>query len=170
MVIPADLTALVGDLYQQHHFWLYQWLRNKLSSTDRAEDVLQDTFVRILKSKELFKLKEPRAFLCTTAKHIIVDQARREKIEQNYLHYASQWADEQFYPSPEQLLSVIELLDQLALTLSRLEERPRKILLWHYLDGISQIEIAAQLQLSVKTVQRDLTKALVYCYQIRQAG
>ncbi len=165
----AHLALIVNDLYREHHFWLYQWLRKKLNSRDRAKDVVQDTFFKILKSKELLNIIEPKAFLCTTAKHIIIDQARREKIEHAYLQYSAQFAEDQFYPSPEDLISVIQTLDQVANALSQLEDRPRQILLMHYLDGISQIEIAKQMQLSIKTIQRDLIKALVYCHHIAHA-
>lgn len=165
----ADLSHTIAQLYQEHHTWLYQWLLKKLRSKDRAEDVAQDTFLKILKSKELLNLKEPKAFLCTTAKHIIIDQARREKIEHAYLQYHAQFADDQFYPSPEEVISIIQVLDQIANALSQLEDRPRQILLMHYLDGISQVEIAEQMQLSIKTIQRDLIKALIYCHHIANA-
>ena len=41
----ADPVAL---LYGQHHQWLLRWLRGKLSCTDHAADLAQDTFVKLL--------------------------------------------------------------------------------------------------------------------------
>ncbi|MFU8925299.1 sigma-70 family RNA polymerase sigma factor [Acinetobacter puyangensis] len=168
-VSKTDLSLALANLYQEHHHWLYQWLRRKLGSSDRAEDILQDTFIKIMKSKDILNLKEPKAFLHTTAKHLIIDQARRQKIEQSYLHYISQFDHDQAYASPEEAIIAIETLDQIAQALSHLEDRPRQILLMHYLDGISQVEIATQMQLSIKTIQRDLMKALIYCHHIGQA-
>lgn len=167
-ISQAELSLAIAKLYQEHHVWLYQWLRKKLSSKDHAEDILQDTFLKIFNCRDILNLREPKAFLHTTAKHIIIDQARKQKIEQNYLQYLTQTENELAYPSPEHALIVIETLDRLAYTLAHLEDRPRKILLMHYLDGISQIEIAKQMQLSIKTIQRDLMKALIYCHHISQ--
>lgn len=156
-------SNLIANLYKDNHTWLYNWLRKTLGSKDRAEDVLQDTFVKIMRSKDILTIQQPHNYIYSTAKRIIIDQARRQKIEQAYLEYITQFADDYCYPSPEQAVLAIETLDQMAMILSDLDDRARQILLLHYIDGITQGEIAQQMQLSIKTVQRDLVKALLHC-------
>ncbi|AOA57763.1 sigma-70 family RNA polymerase sigma factor [Acinetobacter larvae] len=161
-------SHLIATLYKDNHHWLYHWLCKTMGSQDHAEDVLQDTFVKIMRSKDIFSIQKPQNYIYATAKRIIIDQARRKKIEQAYLCYLAQFEEDWRHPSPEETLMAIEILDQMAFILSDLDERPRSILLMHYIDEIPQTEIALQLNISTKTVQRDLIKALLHCHHHSQ--
>ena len=69
--IQPSLQQQVQSLYSEHHGWLLGWLRKKLSCPHGAADVAQDTFVRIIASRDaLFGMREPRAYLSTTAKRL----------------------------------------------------------------------------------------------------
>lgn len=73
-------------LYTEHHGWLFGWLRKKLGCPHNAADLSHDTFMRILASRDaLGAMREPRAFLTTTARHLIIDRARRRQLEDAYL-------------------------------------------------------------------------------------
>ncbi|MFH4176162.1 sigma factor, partial [Acinetobacter baumannii] len=68
-----------------------QWLRQKLGNTDQAAALVQDTFIKLLQTRdELFGIKEPRAYLTSIAKNLLIDQVRRKRIEQAYLDGLSQ--------------------------------------------------------------------------------
>lgn len=153
----------IANLYKENHHWLYNWLRKTLRSKDRAEDVLHDTFVKIMLIKDKLIMQQPQNYLYSTAKRIIIDQARRQKIEAAYLDYIAQFADDHHVPSPEHVILAIETLDHMAAILEALDERARQILLMHYVDGIAQNLIAQQLNISTKTVHRDLIKGLMHC-------
>lgn len=68
--IAVNKTSLLVDqLYRSHQSWLHQWLRQKLGNTDQAADLVQDTFIKLLQTRdELFGIKEPRAYLTSIAK------------------------------------------------------------------------------------------------------
>ena len=61
-------SELVGSLYRDHRGWLLAWLRRNVACPQRAEDLSQDTFVRLLGRPELSTPREPRAFLAAIAK------------------------------------------------------------------------------------------------------
>ncbi|GAA5001648.1 sigma-70 family RNA polymerase sigma factor [Acinetobacter puyangensis] len=149
--------------YAENYSWLFNWLRKKLQNGSKAEDVLQDTFTKILSLERLPYIQEAKAYLTVTASRIIIDQARKEKIEQLYLQYLveNQQADDEC--SPEQILLEIDVLNRIASVLRGLEERPRKVLLLHHIEGKSQTEIALILNITRKTVKADLVKAMMYC-------
>lgn len=44
----APTAHLVGGLYREHHGWLRNWLRTKVRRAEDADDLTQDTFVRVL--------------------------------------------------------------------------------------------------------------------------
>lgn len=166
---PAPLQQQVHALYSEHHGWLLGWLRKKLSCPHGAADVAQDTFLRIIASRDaLFGMREPRAYLSATAKRLLVDRARRQLLERTYLAELALLADaSESAPSPDDLLMALQALEQIAAALASLPVKARTAFLLHYLDEQPQAAVAAQLQVSVRMVQKYLVQALLAC---RQAG
>ena len=77
-------TAVVQHIYEQHHSWLHGWLKGKLHNACDAADVAQDTFVRILAGRHAAQILEPRDYLATIARGLVIDRYRRHAIEQAY--------------------------------------------------------------------------------------
>ena len=161
---PAFQTA-ISDLYCEHHGWLFGWLRRKLGCAQNAADLTQDTFTRILNAREtVATLREPRAFLSTTARRLIIDQARRKQIENAYLQELALTAEAlEGFQSPEQILTTLEALEQIAFILEGMHDKARQAFVLYYLDGLTQTEIARQLALSDRTVRKYLIQAMLHC-------
>lgn len=75
----------VQSLYQTHHQWLCGWLRQRLGCVDNAADLAQDTFIRVITQRKATELREPRAYLSTIARSLMIDMFRRRYLEQAYL-------------------------------------------------------------------------------------
>lgn len=161
---PAFQSA-ISALYSEHHSWLFGWLRRKLGCAHNAADLAQDTFARILNAREsVATLREPRAFLSTTARRLIIDQSRRKKIENAYLQELALTAQAlEGFQSPEQIFTTLEALEQIAFILEGMHEKARQAFVLYYLDGMTQCEIARQLGLSDRTVRKYLIQALLHC-------
>ena len=161
---PAFQTA-ISDLYCEHHGWLFGWLRRKLGCAQNAADLTHDTFARILNAREtVATLREPRAFLSTTARRLIIDQARRKQIENAYLQELALTAEAlEGFQSPEQILTTLEALEQIAFILEGMHDKVRQAFVLYYLDGLTQTEIARQLALSDRTVRKYLIQAMLHC-------
>lgn len=153
-------------LYSEHHGWLFAWLRRKLGCGQHAADVAQDTFVRILASRNgLLGVQEPRAYLVTTAKRLLIDQARRDLIEKAYLQeLALAMSSNQGAPSAQELLEAVQALVQIEAALAGLSAKARQAFLLCYLDGQTHAQIAQQLGVSAKMVQKYLIQALTHCH------
>ena len=76
--IASPLT--LASLYSDHHGWLKKWLTHKLQSAYDADDVAQDTFVRIMAGESLLTIRDPKSFLCTIAKRVMIDLFRRNAL------------------------------------------------------------------------------------------
>lgn len=152
-------------LYADHHGWLRDWLRRKIGCPQGAADVAQDTFLRILASRDaLLAMREPRAYLTTTAQRLLIDRRRRERIERVYLaELAAMIGDHDHSPSPEQVLAAVEALEQISIALHGLPAKPRQAFLLHHLDGQPHAAIAAELGVSTRMVQKYLVQALLHC-------
>ena len=161
---PAYQSAIT-ELYCEHHGWLFGWLRRKLGCAHNAADLAQDTFARILNAREsVATLREPRAFLSTTARRLIIDQVRRKHIENAYLQELALTAQAlEGFQSPEQILTTLEALEHIAFILEGMQDKVRQAFVLYYLDGLKQSEIARQLALSDRTVRKYLIQALLHC-------
>ncbi|RMQ45493.1 ECF subfamily RNA polymerase sigma-24 factor [Pseudomonas cichorii] len=152
----------VHALYADHHHWLCGWLRKRLGCVDHAADMAQDTFIRVLTQRKAPELREPRAYLSTIARSLMIDMFRRRTLEQAYLETLAA-RPETLDISPETRFLIIETLLEIDRVLDGLGARTRQIFLMSQLDGLSYVEIGRQLQVSVNTVKKHAVRALMHC-------
>ena len=154
--------------YIDHHGWLNAWLRSRLGNAADAADLAQDTFLRLLNRHELLELKAPRAFLRTVARGIVIDHWRREELERAYLEaIAHQPCHET--PSPESRQLVLELLESIAKMLDGLKPKVRQAFLLAQCEGMPYKQIAEQMSVSLRSLERYIADALYHCYLLRYA-
>ncbi|MBV1815928.1 MULTISPECIES: RNA polymerase sigma factor [Pseudomonas] len=161
--VPSPHSEIVGALYRDHRSWLLGWLRRNIACPQRAQDLSQDTFVRLLGRDELEAPREPRAFLATVAKGLMFDHFRRAALEQAYLCELMQ-VPEAEQPSPEEQLLILEDLKTIDRLLATLSSKARAAFLYSRLDGMSHGEIAERLGVSVSRVRQYLAQAIRQCY------
>jgi RNA polymerase sigma-70 factor (ECF subfamily) len=153
----------VETLYANHHGWLQGWLRKKLGNAFDAADLAQDTFLRVMRAPGLDRVEEPRAYLTTVARNLLINHVRRRAIEQAYLD-ALALLPEPMAPAPEVRLMVLETLVEIDRRLLGLPVQAKQAFLLAQLEGLGQAEIAAELGISVSTVKRHLAKAAMRCF------
>ncbi|MGP1718359.1 MAG: sigma-70 family RNA polymerase sigma factor [Methylophilus sp.] len=158
--VDAPPQHQVHTLYQSHHAWLVSWLKRRLGCIHHANDLAHDTFLRLItKSLNVPHLDEPRAFLSTIAHGLMVDQFRHKAVEQAYLqtimHLPAAMA-----PSPEEQLAMLETLWQLDQLLNGLKPVVRTVFLLSKLEGLTYIEIAETMKVSLRTVEAHMAVAL----------
>lgn len=145
---------------------LLQFLRRRTGRT-AAEDVVQDTWLRLRERSDPAVWREDRAVLFTTAAHLATDAYRRQASAEKFLsrHEAvGEAADPRL--DPEGHADAIGRLERLTAALGELPEACREAFLLNRLDGMSHAEIAAHLGVSTKTVQRYIERALRACLEV----
>ncbi|MCU4579839.1 sigma-70 family RNA polymerase sigma factor [Acinetobacter gyllenbergii] len=155
----------INTLYRHHHSWLYQWLKRRLNHSEDAADLAHDTFIRILKRKDQLYFDQPRALLTTVAKGLLINWYQRKSIEKAYLEALASRAEYDEI-TPEQKLSAIESLCLINQLLNQLPERQQQVFIWSQLEGLTQQEIATRLNISTRTVMRDLVTVLTQCLAV----
>ena len=151
------------SLYSDHHGWLNGWLRRRLHCPQNAADLAQDTFLRVLAGRELPSLREPRAFLTTIAKRVLANHFRRQDIERAYLESLAALPEETA-PSAEARAIILETLLELDRLLDGLPPLARRTFLLVQLDGLTYVEVAEQLGISLSSVKRYMARAALQCY------
>lgn len=156
------------DLYRDHHGWLNGWLRKRLGDRERAADIAQDTFLRLLVTRRLPELGEGRRYLAQIARNLVIDQWRRQRIEQAYLANLAALPEPEM-PSLETRAMIIETLLQIDSMLDAMPAKVREAFLLSQFEGLTYPQIAERLQVSVSSVQKYMQRAISACYQVLYA-
>jgi len=152
----------ISTLYSNHHGWLHGWLCKKIGNAFDAADLAQDTFMRILGARDLASIHEPRAYLTTVAKGLVINWYQRQALERSYLEALASLPEQQA-PSPEQRLMILETLHEIDAMLDALPPKVRTVFLLSQINGLKYDEIAAQMAISSITVKRYMKQAFLHC-------
>ncbi|WP_430009090.1 sigma-70 family RNA polymerase sigma factor [Methylophaga lonarensis] len=159
------------SVYREHHQWLLSWIMSKVGCDQRAADLMQDTFVRLMlnqqKQKGSLMLEQPRAYLRTLANGLVIDHYRRRSLEQAYWEVLNA-LPEQSAISEEDKHLILETLDQVDQVLESLPARARQAFLMSQIDDLSYKQIAKQMGVSERTIKRDMQLAFVHCLSLMQ--
>jgi len=152
---PLDVWFKREILSQEES--LTRFLSRVWSRRDEVPDIRQESYARVYEAAQKERPQAPKAFLFTTARHLMVDRVRRERIvsiraggENEYLNVL---VDE---ISPEQRVVAEEELARLARAFDRLSTKCREVVWLRRVRELSQKEVAGRLGLSEKTVEKHL--------------
>ncbi|QBF25254.1 sigma-70 family RNA polymerase sigma factor [Pseudomonas tructae] len=164
MDTPKSWQRDVEHLYLEYNGWLRNWLRKRLSESADADDLAQDTFLRVMRTHQpLNELRQPLAYLATIANGLLVNRWRRQAVERAYIEALAAQPEAVALSAEDQYL-LIETLVEVDALLHGLSPRAREIFLLSQLDGLTYRQIAAQLGLSIDQVQKSMSKAFALCY------
>ena len=160
------LREQVSQIYQEQHRWLQGWLRPRVDCHHLAADLVQDVFVRILgtrdASSKLKAVREPRGYLATIARRMMIDHFRRLRLERAWLQALAE-QPEALDISPESRLILLDTLCELDAMLAALGDNVRQAFLLSQLEGMTYKAIAETLDVSLITVNRYIAKAVQHC-------
>jgi len=163
-------------LYREHHGWLFSWLRGRLGNSFDAADIAHDTFLRIwsgLRAGALPTLHEPRAYLTTVAKRLVINHHERQSLERAYQASLALLPEalvpEALVPSVEERAILLETLHELDALLDELPARVRTAFLLSQLEGLGYDDIAVRLGVSVRTVTRYMAQGFAQCLRLMLA-
>ena len=144
-----EVLPLEADLMQYlHHNW-----RNQ---SDIA-DLRQDVYVRVLEGAKREIPERARQFVFTTARNLLVDRVRRERIVPfDAVADADALGLEMDTPGPERTALARDELRRLQTALDRLPERPRQAVVMRRVEGLTGREIAARMGISEAAVSKHI--------------
>jgi RNA polymerase sigma factor (sigma-70 family) len=134
-----------------------------------AEDVLQDTWLKLRERGDPAGWREPRAILFTTAANLATDLDRHNAVVGKHsAHEALVEGVEVEYPrpDPESYADTVESLERLHAALMELPLVCRDAFLMNRIDAMTHAEIATRLGISTKSVQRYVERALRHCLRV----
>lgn len=152
---PSDLetTRWFAEEVQPHESELRGYLRAKFSAHLDVDDLVQETYARLLQAREQAPLRSAKAYLFTTARNAAYDYFRRRKIVA-----IDGIAEIELLPVFEDRPGVAEAvchdqeLQLLAEAIQALPDRCRRVLTLRKLHGLSHRDIAQQMGITENTV------------------
>ncbi len=147
-----------------HEPMLRAWLRSRFRGEADVDDVIQEAYVRLLRTRAAAEVVSPKAFLFAVARNLALDRLRRRQVaqaeplaENEALAVLDEGGD-----IPETLARNQEL-ELLTAAIQELPDRCRQIFTLRKVYGLSQGEIAEKLGISENTVSAQLTIGVKKC-------
>lgn len=155
----ADLKKLLVSRYTT----LIKRLERLAGSKERAADAVHETWLRLETMSEAGPVANADAYLMGMATNVAIDQHRSER-----RHVHEEEVDELFevmdeLADPERIVAARRKIDALKDIVMGLTPRRRAILLAARVEGRLNQDIADQLGISLRMVERELSVALKYC-------
>ena len=159
-------SAAARCLVEQHLSRNLNLARRMLHDSDEAEDVVQDTFVRLWQHGH--RWDPARAKLSTWLYQVTLNLCRdRLRRRRRHDHDAVEWlADEA--PGPGESRMLDERASALRQAIAQLPDRQREALLLCHFEGLGNIEAAECMQVSVRAMESLLGRARRTLRQILQ--
>ena len=156
------VTRLVHKNDSALRAFLYRLLRSEAD----AEDVAQESYLKLFRLARPDEVRYPRALLFRTATNLAIKRLCGRGARQARGHGSAgprrsgsqQW-------SAETAAMYGEAVHQLNLTLKSLTPRTRQVLILHKYLGMTNQEIADELGITHSTVEQHVTRALAQCRQ-----
>ncbi len=145
------------DAFEQHFEYIRNYLYYLSGDAGLTEDLAQDVFLQLWEKREQVKEETLKPFLFAIARNSFLKSYRRKKID---LKFKSTYFEHIEYESPEFVFEVKELDVKLQKTISSMSEKCRIIFLMNRLDDMTYAQIAELLGVSVKAVEKQMSKAL----------
>ena len=162
VTLGQDTTALA--LFMTHRGALTDYANGIVGDRAGAEDVVQESFVRMVSAKGTSEalVERPVAYLYRIVRNLAIDRARQRALAQRRQAEEPAWWMLPSVPrTPEQDLRLRQDLDRIAEALSELAPDARLAVEMHRFGGYTLSEIAARLNTSVPTAHRLVRDALV---------
>lgn len=141
-------------------------LRRLLKSRGRSphdiDDLMQEAFLRLQVYCREHSVQNEEAFLVTTVLNLSAEQARRAS--RVHLSTAEDELINIMDPAPDvhEILAGQQRLRRLMLGLQRLPPRSREVFLLNRSEGLSYIQIASQLDISLSMVEKHIARAAFF--------
>ena len=145
-------------LYKKHARELRRFIFFKTQDIDKAEDILQDTFVKLWDNCSKVNCEKAKSYLFTIASNTFLNTIKHEKVVRNHRQNISNQYDNE---SPEFVLLEKEFMDKLQRTIDALPDKQKEVFLLNRIEKKKYKEIAVQLDISVKAVEKRMHSALL---------
>lgn len=147
--------TLIADAFSSYRSQLFNYIIYKIENREDAEDLVQDTFVRLLECGKMLRDDTVKSFIFTIANNLVVDYLRRYYKKQEIASYMMGSAIS-VVRSVESDVIAGDLRKHEVLKMSALPIQRKRVYYMSRFMDMSVDEISEKLSLSRRTVENHL--------------
>lgn len=158
----ASPETIFKELFSAEYSKLCRYALTYMQDEHAAEDVVQDTFIRIWETRrELITSPDIRYYLVTAVRNNCISALRKQKSNKlRFPENAPEGEAEPFLTSMQHHQEAEERSSRLSKALDTLPPKCREVFLMTKMQGLSYRQVAEGLGISIKTVENQMGKAL----------
>ena len=148
-------------LFKTHYSNLCAYANTFVFDVDMAQDIVQDFLFHIWEIKEQLPIEIPlRAFLFKSVQNRCLNVIKHKKIQEK--HKENVWSEANINYYEDNFAEPNELHEKLRNAIDKLPPERKKAFLMHRYEELKYKEIAEKLNISIKTVENQIGKALQF--------
>jgi len=138
---------------------LLYYIQKKTLCRDYAQDIIQETYAKVITVQNKQKLNNPRAFLYKVAKNLMIDKARRNIKVQEISYEENEHTDNE--QPPEEVILEQDMKLILMKELEKLPAMRKEAFVLHILEGYSRQEVAKIMGISLSAIEKHISRASI---------
>lgn len=163
-MVAANEANDLGAMLVEHRHQLKQAAMKILGNAERAEDVVQDVYLKVIEAVGASEVRQPLAYLFQAVRNLAIDRHRRFSFENGLFGLEEEGEHVPAgFGEPEANAIGRQRLDIVVRALEGLPERTRHVFELHRICGYTQREVAAKLEISPSLVNILIHDAMTQC-------
>lgn len=146
------------QVYNELVVGLFQFIYYKCGDKALAEDIAQESFLKLWENCSKVERQKVKGFLFTVARNTFLNKVTRNKVKLKFEHTLYEKKETE---NPEFLMEQKEFQEKLDAAINQLPEVQREVFLLNRIDKLKYREIAELLGISQKAVEKRMHRALI---------
>ncbi len=147
------------EIYELHFQAIRNFVYFKTRDVDVAEDLAQDVFVKLWSRKETIRKETVKSLLYTMAGNMVINHFNHMKVVYAHETDTGRYGSREMQ-TPQFIIEEKEYEQRLNEVLEMIPDGCREVFLMNRIEKMKYDEIAGRLELSVKAVEKRMSKAL----------
>lgn len=145
------------QLFKEHYSSLVNYAFRMVKDKDTAEDLCQQVFVSLWEKRETIEIEgNIKSYLLRSTHNACLNHFKHQKVVEQH----QQSVDQVEEADSRDILEAEELRSKIGASVKKLPTQCRKVFLMSRLQGKKYAQIAEELEISIKTVENQMGKAL----------
>lgn len=149
------------DCYDLYFEAIRNYIFFKVRDSALSEDIVQETFIKLWKNRENIRKETVKSLLYTIANNTVINHFNHLKVVRTHETEVVATTGHSSELSPQYLLEEKEFEVKLNQIINMIPEGSREVFLMNRIEQLKYAEIAERLELSVKAVEKRMSKALM---------
>jgi len=150
-------TEWFKEIFDGHYDYIRNYLFYLSGDIGLAEDISQDVFLKLWENKEKVNDATVKPLLFKIAKNMFLNSHKRKVLDLKFVNNRPENIENE---SPQYLMELKEFDVRLQRAISNLPDQCRTFFLMNRIDDLKYQEIANNFGISVKAVEKQISKAL----------